>query len=73
MLLTAEQQGSMVFHILEQDYHRPIVDGKANREKIEEEIVFGIYKQQIPPCTQEDVDWICDMVDSLIVDYGVKK
>jgi hypothetical protein len=73
MLLTAEQQGSMVFHILEHGYHQPFVDGKANRDNIEEEITVGLYKQEIPPCTQEDVDWICDLVDAMIIEYGEKK
>jgi len=73
MLLTSEQQGQMVFHILEQGYHQPFVEGKANREKIEDEITIGLYKGEIPPCNQDDVDWICDMVDCLIVEYGDKK
>jgi len=34
MLLTAEQQGQMVFHILQQGYHLPLVDGKSNRNNI---------------------------------------
>ena len=73
MLLTTEQQGQMVFHILEQGYHQPFVEGKANREKIEDEITIGLYKGEIPPCNQDDVDWICNMVDCLIVEYGDKK
>ena len=73
MLLNADTQGQMVFHILEQGYHQPFVDGKANREKIEDEIVIGVYKKDIPAIDQEDVDMICDMVDCLIVDYGESK
>ena len=73
MLLTAEQQGQMVFHILAEDYHRPFVDGTCNRDNIEENITIGLYKGEIPPCNQEDVDWICDLVDTLIVEYGDKK
>ena len=73
MLLTAEQQAEMVFHILGEDYHRPFVNGKCNRDNIEEKITIGLYQGEIPPCTQEDVDWICDLVDTLIVEYGDKK
>lgn len=73
MMLSADIQGQMVFHILEQGYHQPFVDGKANREKIEDEIVIGMYKGEIPACTQEDVDWICDLVDSMIIEFGEKK
>jgi len=73
MLLTVEQQSQMVFHILQQDYHRPLVGGKANREKIEEEITIGLYNNEIPPLNQLDVDLICEMVDGLIEDFGAKK
>lgn len=73
MLLSAEVQGQMVFHILEQGYHQPFVEGKANRDNIEEQITIGIYKGEIPACTQEDVDWICDLVDNMIQEFGEKK
>ena len=41
MLLTAEQQGMLVFDILERDIHRPIKKGKCNRDKIEEHVTVG--------------------------------
>lgn len=69
MYLTAEQHGQMVFHILEQGYHKPYVDGKANRDEIEEQITIGLYAGEIPACSQEDVDWICTIVDCMITDY----
>lgn len=72
-MLSTEQIGQMVFHVLQQDYHRPFVDGKCNRDGIEEQITIGILAGEIPPTSQEDVDMICDLVDELIVDYGVKK
>jgi hypothetical protein len=70
MLLSTEQQGAMVFHVLEHGYHQPFVNGKANKEKIEDEIVKGLYSGVIPPCDQEDVDWICWMVDSMLIEHG---
>ena len=70
MLLTAEQQGQMVFHILQQGYHRPLVEGKANRDKIEDEIVKGLYNKEIPPLNEEDVDVICFLVDELIDEHS---
>lgn len=73
MLLTTEQQGEMVFHILEHNYHRPFTDGKCNRENIEDQIVIGLYSNEIPPCDEEDVDMICDMVDDLIQMYGTTR
>lgn len=72
-MLSTEEIGQMVFHVLQQDYHRPFVDGKCNRDNIEEQITIGILAGEIPPTSQTDVDMICDLVDELIVDYGVKK
>lgn len=72
-MLNAEQIGQMVFHILQQDYHRPFVDGKCNRDSIEEQITIGLLAGDIPPTAQSDVDMICDLVDGLIADYGVKQ
>jgi len=73
MLLTAQQQGQMVFHILQQGYHKPLVDGKANRDNIEDEIVIGLYNGEIPPLEEDDVDLVYSMVNELISEHGVKK
>lgn len=72
-MLSTEQIGQMVFHIIQQDYHRPFVDGKANRDNIEEQITIGILAGEIPPTSQDDVDTICVLVDDLISVYGEKK
>lgn len=66
MLLTAEQHGEMVFTILYNDYHRPFVKGKANRDKIEEQVVIGMYNGDIPPLSQADVDMVIALVDDLV-------
>ena len=73
MLLTAGQKGQMVFHILQQGYHRPLVDGKANRDKIEDEIVIGLYNKEIPPLNDEDVDLVYVLVNELVEEYSEKK
>jgi len=73
MLLTAQQQGQIVFHILQQGYHKPLVDGKANRDNIEDEIVIGLYNGEIPPLEEDDVDLVYSMVNELISEHGVKK
>ena len=66
MRLTAEQHGEMVFHILFNDYHRPFIKGKANKSKIEDQIIIGMYKKEIPPCSQADVDMVVLLVNDLI-------
>ena len=70
MLLSPETHGRMVFHILAKEYHKPFVDGKCNRENIEEQIIIGAYKGEIPPINNDDVEMICDLVDELIEEYG---
>lgn len=72
-MLNSVQLGQMAFHVLQMDYHRPFIDGKANRANIEDQIVIGAYSGEIPPIDQTDVDMICDLVDGLIKDYGVKQ
>ena len=71
--LTPAETGVVVFDILRNDFHRPFVEGKCNREKIEEQITIGILSGQLSPMTQGDVDFVCDMVDDLIENYGEKQ
>ena len=65
--------GLMALEILENDYHRPFVNGKCNREQIEDKIVVGILAKKLPPLTQKDVDIVCEMVDYLIEDFNEGK
>ena len=70
-MLTAEQHGQMTLHILSNNYHRPFIEGKCNRFKIEDEIVKALYAKAIPPISQKDVDIVCELIDDLIKNYGV--
>lgn len=69
-MLTASETGVIVFDVLRNDFHRPLVNGKCNRENIEEHIINGILSTQLPPMTVSDVDYVCDMIDDLLVEYG---
>ena len=71
MTLSAHDKelGMMVLEILENDYHRPLVKGKCNRDSIEDRITVGILSKKLPPLTQKDVDIVCEMVDYLIEDF----
>jgi hypothetical protein len=66
MRLSAEEHGEMVFTILYNDYHRPFKKGRANRNNIEEQITIGMYRGEIPACTQDDVDMVVALVNDLI-------
>lgn len=71
--LTAEQNGMIAFDVLRNDFHRPLVDGKCNREKIADQITMGILSGFLAPMTEEDVDFVCDTIDDLIEMYGKKQ
>ena len=58
--------GTVAFDVLRNNFHRPIVDGKCNRENIEDNILEGIYCEELPAMNKADVEFICDMIDTLI-------
>lgn len=68
--LTPAETGVVVFDVLRNNFHQPIVDGKCNRENIEEQITLGIMSGQLSPMTQGDVYFVCDLIDDLIMEYG---
>ena len=67
---TAQVLGIVAFDVLRNDFHRPFVEGKCNRHKIEDEITVGILSGKLGPMNQKDVDFVCDLVDDLIGGYG---
>ena len=69
-MMNNAELGVMAFDVLKNDFHRPLVNGKCNRDNIEEEITKGIYSKQLGPMTQKDVNFICDLIDDMIVMYG---
>jgi len=71
MTLSASDKelGMMVLEILRNNYHRPLVNGKCNRDMIEERITVGILSGKLPPLCEKDVDIVCEMVDYLLDDF----
>lgn len=67
---TAKDLGVIAFDVLRNGFHQPIVDGKCNREEIEDQITIGILSKDLGPLTQEDVTFVCDIVDDLIAVHG---
>lgn len=65
--------GQLCFGILQNDFHRPFVNGKANREMIEDMITIGMLSGQLGYVNKETVDLAIELVDDLIVQYGVKQ
>ena len=69
-LANPEQLGGIAFDVLRNDFHRPIVDCKCNRDLIEDSIVDGIYTKQLPAMNKADVEFVCELVDDMIAEYG---
>lgn len=59
----------LALDVLEQDLHKPIVDGKCNHERISDALFFAIYCGEIGPMTQKDVDFVCQILDDLVYDF----
>lgn len=64
--ISAVQAGSLIVDILYNDLHRPYVNGKCNRIKIEDGIIDGIQAGELPAMTVSDVDFICNCIDDMI-------
>ena len=63
---TGTQLGVVAFDVIRQDFHRPIVNGKCNRENIEDAILDGIYLGHLPAMNKDDVTFVCNLIDELI-------
>ena len=63
----------LCFGILQNDFHRPFVDGKANRDNIEDMITVGMLNGELGYVDKETVDIAIGLVDDLIVLYGAKQ
>jgi hypothetical protein len=63
--------GTLAFDLLRNGFHQPLIDGKANRDKIEDEITTGILSGNLPYYVdQEIVDLAIDAINDLIKQYG---
>ena len=63
--------GTLAFDILRNGFHQPLIDGKANRDKIEDEITAGILSGNLPYYVdQEIVELAIDTINDVIKQYG---
>lgn len=62
--------GVLAFDILRNDFHRPFVDGKANREEIEEQVTIGILSGALEPVTEEEVNLAIELINDLISQHA---
>jgi len=71
MQLQTITAGQLCFGILQNDFHRPFVNGKANRDNIEEAITIGMLRKELGYVDKETVDLAMELVDDLIALYKV--
>jgi hypothetical protein len=67
-LQQALNSGILALDILKNDLHRPLVNGKANRDNIEEHIVIGILSKDLDYFVDQTiVDLAIETIDDLIL------
>ena len=66
----AEIATELAIDIMMNSFHQPLVDGKANVEKIEDEIVKGIYSGELKNIDQEIVNMAVMFVNEIIAEFG---
>ena len=71
MQLQTVTAGELCFGILHNDYHRPFVNGKANRDKIEDMVTVGMLSNELGYVDKQTVDLAIELVDDLIALYKV--
>lgn len=70
---SSQTAGVLAFDILRNEFHLPVVDGKVNRENIEDQITIGVYSGELKDyVTQEIVDLAIETVEDLIKVYTKK-
>ena len=62
----ATSAGILALDILQNDFHRPVVNKKCNRDNIEEAITVGILAKDLGPISWEEVNLAMDLIDDLL-------
>lgn len=66
----AEIATELAIDIMMNSFHQPLVNGKANIEKIEDEIVKGIYARELKEIDQETVNMAIVFINEIIAEFG---
>lgn len=64
--LSTDQVGNFAFHLVKNDVYLPLKDGNINAQKIEDALFMGIYRNQLPAMTQDDVNFIIQIVEEIL-------
>jgi len=66
---TKTRLGVIAYDVLFNEFHRPLVKGKANRKNIEDGILDAVYKGELEAMNKADVDYVCDIIDDFLKKY----
>lgn len=69
-LMTSAQLGEIAFKLIQHDMHQPIVNGKCDRDSIDEALTVGILSGKVAPMNQDDVDFLGNFIDDLIEQFA---
>jgi hypothetical protein len=72
-MLETISAGELCMGILESEFHRPLINGKANRENIEDAITIGMMEKKLGYVSQETVDIAIALVNDLLTLHNVKE
>ena len=64
--MDTQYAAAIALDILRNGMHLPIVNGKVNRDNIEEELVMGILSKELGPMDQEFVNLIIESLEDLV-------
>jgi hypothetical protein len=62
----------LAFGILSNDFHYPLIDGKANCDVIEDAITIGMMRHELGYISAETVKLSIAVVNELILQHNVK-
>lgn len=69
----AKQAGGLAFDIIRNELHFPIKDGKINVERIEDEIIIGMYSGELLPISDEVVELAIGVVQDMVDQFEKDK
>lgn len=64
--------GELCFGILYNDFHRPLVDGKANRDTIEDAVTIGMMTGELGYVDADTIRIAIDLIDDLLEEHRSK-
>ena len=65
-MTSGEKAGRLAFDIMRAGFHLPLVDGKPNYDKIDDEVTIAMYSGHLGPVSQKVFDLAIWTIEELI-------